>query len=270
MSIWRYDAESRLPSYGAFFTQHCIFCGTGLDLFSDRSGTLDRITEEAARWRSADHGYGPSELTYTLCPLCGWWTFLRSDEMESRRGKMSVQSGAVGALKNIDKTDISVPLSEVQQYLIACLEARRTINWRLFEETVAAVFRSLGYEARVTSRSNDGGLDIILTDGSGDVVGVQVKRYEKKIVADQIRALLGALVQEGMTKGIFVTTSSYQPKAHYEADAAHSKGYLIELVDGDSLYDTMGIVRLDAPEAELFANLPKTPRTRRLWRSPVA
>lgn len=81
---------------------------------------------------------------------------------------------------------------------------------KLFEDVVCSVFRDFGWNARVTACSGDDGIDVVLDGESDSTVGVQVKRYkkEKKIEAEQIRSLAGALLVNGHTKGIFVTTSS--------------------------------------------------------------
>jgi restriction system protein len=54
----------------------------------------------------------------------------------------------------------------------------------MFEETVASVFRSLGYDATVTAYSGDGGIDVILHKGE-ERIGVQVKRYRNSISVEQ-------------------------------------------------------------------------------------
>ena len=98
--------------------------------------------------------------------------------------------------------------------------ARFTIQPRLFEETVASVFRTLGYRAVVTSYSGDDGIDVILENDSGTFLGVQVKRYQDRIKVSQIRELLGALVINGMTRGIFITTSDFQSGAPRSVELA--------------------------------------------------
>ena len=68
----------------------------------------------------------------------------------------------------------------MSRYLTAKYEERFIINPRLFEETVASVFKSIGYFTRVTAYQNDGGIDIILDGNDNKVIGVQVKRYSSK------------------------------------------------------------------------------------------
>jgi restriction system protein len=52
-------------------------------------------------------------------------------------------------------------------YLTVKADARFTVHPRLFEEVVGAAFRNIGYDVLVTSYSNDGGLDAILTIQQG-------------------------------------------------------------------------------------------------------
>ena len=64
----------------------------------------------------------------------------------------------------------------------------------------------------------------------------RVKRYRGAIKAEQIRQLVGALVLNGHTTGMFVTTSTYQPGALAAAKRASSLGAPIELMDAEALY----------------------------------
>jgi restriction system protein len=267
MAIWHYEALSRVPSTAAFFSTHCIFCGCELTAYSNESGAIQELPSQPPEWRSGS----PRALgttTYTICHLCGWWTLLNTEEMHSRRGLMAVFRGAVGALRDIDKIDVALPLGEVQQYLLANRKATASLDWRLMEETVGDVFRSLGFQSRLTSRSGDGGIDVFLSDDDGQLVGVQVKRYRNKITAEQIRSFLGALVNRGVTEGIYVTTSDFQRGAKNEATVAAARGYRIELVDGETFLQTIGIARLEDP-SPLLESIPDVYETRRLWRSPI-
>lgn len=86
--------------------------------------------------------------------------------------------------------------------------------------------------ATVTSYSNDGGIDAFLMKDD-ETIGVQVKRYGKQIEVEQIRALAGALVLKGLTKGIFVTTSTFRSGAKKAIGEYKYRGYKIELIDAD-------------------------------------
>jgi restriction system protein len=113
----------------------------------------------------------------------------------------------------------------------------------VFEETVASVFRDLGYGARVTAYSGDDGIDVILDGQSDTMIGVQVKRYRNSIQVEQIRSLAGALVLGGLTRGIFVTTSTFQGGADDTAQRLNTRGYQIELMDATRFFDALKIAQ---------------------------
>jgi hypothetical protein len=60
---------------------------------------------------------------------------------------------------------------------------------------------------------------------------------------EAIRALAGALLLGGYTKGIFVTTSHFQSGADRTVALASARGVPIELVDAQRFYDALGIVQ---------------------------
>lgn len=89
-----------------------------------------------------------------------------------------------------------------------------------------------------TSKSGDGGIDgIINEDKLGlEKIYIQAKRYnENKVRESDIRNFIGAMSGD-TTKGVFVTTSSFDEKAKKKAREAH---HTIILVDGERLADLM-------------------------------
>ena len=172
------------------------------------------------------------------CPACGWWKaqYIKSWANPGEICTDIYQGGA--SLKELDVTDLSLPIAEVRDYLAIRYEERLKIHPRLFEEVVGSVFSNLGYSTVVTAYSGDDGIDVILTRG-GETVGVQVKRYKNKINVEQIRSLAGALVLNGLTRGIFVTTSTFESGAHSTADRLGQKGYRIELMDAPRFFDAL-------------------------------
>ena len=55
--------------------------------------------------------------------------------------------------------------------------------------------------------------------------------------------MAGALVLNGMTRGIFITTSSFQSGAYSTADRFRLIGMPIELVDAQGFYDALGLAQ---------------------------
>src|SRR5262245_44927737 len=90
-------------------------------------------------------------------------------------------------------------------------------------------------------RSNDEGIDgRINQDALGlDQIMVQAKRYARDRVVDRktIQAFIGSLAGQGVTKGIFITTSSFAESAREFVQRGSSTK--IVLIDGDTLLDLM-------------------------------
>lgn len=113
-----------------------------------------------------------------------------------------------------------------------------------FEELVIDLLVAMGYggsredAGKAVGRSHDGGIDgIINEDRLGlDVVYVQAKRLEANIGEPPIRDFVGALDGKGSQKGIFITTSKFNPSAKQFADRSSKK---IVLVDGEQLTQYM-------------------------------
>jgi restriction system protein len=179
-----------------------------------------------------------------VCPVCGWWKaegFEDGNDFHYRSYRGYVE-GAAASLREMDLTDICSPIAEVRSYLAAKYDKRFTLHPRLFEETIASVFGDLGYSAQATAYSGDDGIDVILTRGE-ETVGVQAKRYKNSIEVEQIRSLAGALVLNGFTRGIFVTTSDFQSGGETTTQKYKTRGYEIELLDAERFYDKLKIAQ---------------------------
>lgn len=113
-----------------------------------------------------------------------------------------------------------------------------------FEQIVLDVLVAMGYggskaeAAKVTKKSNDGGIDgIINEDRLGlDVIYVQAKRWQSNIGRKEIQSFVGALAGFQAHKGIFITTSDFIQSA---TDYAKSVSQKIVLIDGLRLADLM-------------------------------
>ncbi len=187
-----------------------------------------------------------------VCPACGWWTvngviggdFGPTDPCTP--GAYSQRDvAATAALKNLDVTDDTTPIDDVRRYLVARAEAGHELHPRLFEETVASVFRDVGFGARVTAYSGDGGIDIVLDGPDERTIGVQVKRYNQRVKVEHIRSFVGALVLEGHCRGIFVTTSDYQKGCFRAAEVATKRDIPVSLITGDEFRDALRIANAD-------------------------
>jgi restriction system protein len=119
------------------------------------------------------------------------------------------------------------------------LDKLKNIDPYYFEKVILLLLEKMGYgEFIETSKSNDGGIDgIINEDKLGlDKIYIQAKRYnENKVREKDIRNFIGAMSGD-TTKGVFVTTATYDDSAVKKAHDAHHK---IILIDGKKLVELM-------------------------------
>jgi restriction system protein len=188
---------------------------------------LHKLFSEQRKGYSLNEDY--DDFTGLVCQVCGWWKAVQEVgiwgvAIRGMRRFSHERFCQSGSLKNLDLTDLSVPLADIRSFLLARYDRRFSMHPRLFEETVGSVFASLKYTVEVTAYSNDGGIDVILRKND-EQVGVQVKRYKNSVGVDQIRSFTGALVDRGISKGVFVTTSQFQRGANALTDRLALKGY---------------------------------------------
>lgn len=234
MGIWKHEETAPTPGVSTL-TDRCVYCR--------RDMRVSRYVPPEEPWRN---------FTAAVCNTCGWWTSTRQ-MLSARYDARYIVHASTGHLKNLDLTCVDAPMDEVRTYLLAKYSARFSMHWRLFEETVASVFRDLGYYAFLTGRGSDGGIDVILEESGGERVGVQVKRYQDSISVEQIRAFTGALVVNGITSGVYVTTSRFQSGVEKTADCSAEAGFPIELIDAERFFAALSITQTEAVASDSAA-----------------
>jgi len=125
------------------------------------------------------------------------------------------------------------------QVKIDLLEKLKQIDPYYFQKVILILLKKMGYGDFIeTSKSGDGGIDgIINNDKLGlEKIYIQAKRYnDNKIREKDIRNFIGAMSGD-TSKGIFVTTSTFDESAIKKAyDAHHS----IILIDGIKFVELM-------------------------------
>ena len=111
----------------------------------------------------------------------------------------------------------------------------QAMDWKLFEELCAEVFRRRGYEAQTTQIGPDGGIDIIAHkpgEGADETTAVQCKRYHKRSVQlKEVREFWAAGKRAGHQKLVFITSSDFNERSRAE----FSEDPILKLVDGQAL-----------------------------------
>lgn len=129
-----------------------------------------------------------------------------------------------------------------------------------FENLVVDLLLKMGYggfredAGFTTQKSNDNGIDgIIDEDVLGlDKIAIQAKRYKptSKIGSQLVQGFAGALVGKGLNKGVFITTSSFTPKA---IDFVNNQSNLtIVLIDGEKLANLMIKYNLGTSTTQIY------------------
>lgn len=119
------------------------------------------------------------------------------------------------------------------------LEKLKEIDPYYFEKVILILLKRMGYGDYIeTSKSGDGGVDgIINEDKLGlEKIYTQAKRYnDNKVREKDIRNFIGAMSGD-TSKGVFITTSTFDDAAVKKAKEAH---HSIILIDGAKLVDLM-------------------------------
>ena len=117
---------------------------------------------------------------------------------------------------------------------------------KFFEQLVVKLLVSMGYGGSldnagvVTQVSHDDGIDgIIKEDKLGlDSIYIQAKRYTTgSVQKPDIQKFIGALTEQGASKGVFITTTTFSTGAIETSKKA--AGVKIVLIDGDMLTKLM-------------------------------
>lgn len=150
--------------------------------------------------------------------------------------QVSPQPDELLAVKPIVQFDMVDKRFVDEKDIISELDARPNLmdlNPFEFENLVNNLFSKMGFEAKLTRSSRDGGVDVVAFDPRpilGGKVVIQAKRYKNVVGVSAVRDLYGSMINEGAGKGILVATS------HYGADAySFANDKPIELIDGRGL-----------------------------------
>ena len=248
--IWEYPTQTVAASLlrDVLARRMCPCCVTH-DLLAPNDETREHDARRYTEERKA--------LT---CRSCGWWCAYREAYDSSCGTKpdwvIHVVTATGAALQTYgefpDRQTLMVLQSEIEQHMMGI---GASSAWAAMEDATAAILRSFGFDVRVTARTKDGGVDIILDRLSDGPIFVQVKHSRNKVDVRVFRELVGTMVLGGVHKRLLVTSPTFTEGAHALKDTADLRGLPVELVDGERFLSALKLsTRLQAPTlAEVLA-----------------
>lgn len=149
-------------------------------------------------------------------------------------------------LSILDKKETFAQNSDIQK--IIDYYSEKPTN---FEGLCSELFESLGYTAKLTPPTNDGGYDILLNKGTEKAI-VECKCYsiEHKVGRPSIQKLVGANNIVCADKMIFITTSDFSTAA-----ISYANELGVQLINGNSLIqllDKQGFIKKEKVEIGLM------------------
>lgn len=114
------------------------------------------------------------------------------------------------------------------------------LTWSQFERYVGEFYRRRGFTVTPRGGSlSDGGVDLTLTDASGERLIVQCKHWKnRRVGVSRLRELWGVLSDEKADGAIFITSDSFTPEA-----IAFASGKRLELIDRSRLRAMIAAVK---------------------------
>jgi restriction system protein len=111
---------------------------------------------------------------------------------------------------------------------------------RAFEEFLAGIYKTAGFEVTLTPHSNDGGRDVIATVSGFCCVKIlgQAKAYRPGhlVTHNDVNAMLGVLSRDhDASKAMIVTTSDFQPGVYKDPKIQQFVPSRLELINGSAL-----------------------------------
>lgn len=131
----------------------------------------------------------------------------------------------------VDRIDYRTP-SEPEQSQNWSLEALRALEWKRFELLCAKYYEATGFKATTIHCGADGGIDVKLYKNDPDkpLAIVQCKAWNtQQVGVKEIRELLGVMVHEKVSRGVFLTTGTFTNEAQ-----AFGAANPIQLLDGEA------------------------------------
>ena len=187
------------------------------------------FTELRDKWKLKNilcpHGVKGGK-TFSRCEIClkEEQNSLQAIEEQKKLAKLRAE------IKSRAETLRDEELERLEKLELRNKDKLLSLSPKEFEDSVVDMYRRLGYSVQQTSYSDDFGIDAAASK-NGIRYAIECKRYKnRKIGRPLLQKFYGAMMDENVDKGIYVTTFEYTDSAR-----AYAAERDIELVDLDKL-----------------------------------
>lgn len=208
----------------------CKFCKEELKAIEYRG---KHGTDHDDKWWDVDQ-------SVWACMQCGWWRY----SLESGTDLIRSEDVAIGCILRAEDAKYWAPVPVLREFLAQHpSKLADHVDPIALEQVLRDVFSDyFDCEVRWTGRSADGGYDLYhVIDDTATIY--QIKRRGLNVDREgvvPIRELLGTMIVEGVTSGVFVTTAQrFSAPAKAAARAAEFRGYVLKLIDYSTLLDVL-------------------------------
>lgn len=237
------ERAEQIPSGATYISSRTGWAMT----FLTKGQLIERIAPKT--YRATDAGremlakHAKAITLKDLEQIPGWKEAWKSKKREGSSSVAPSESGSETPYEAIDRA-VEALHGALRMQVVEHILAQTP---KFFEYLVLDVLVAMGYggsredAAQHMGKSNDEGIDgCINQDPLGlDKIFVQAKRYKpgQTIGREAIQAFVGSLTGQGVTKGVFITTSSFaRTAAEFVMRGSSTK---VVLIDGDMLVDLM-------------------------------
>lgn len=185
------------------------------------------------------------------CLKCNWWYIqknitLDNDETDVITYGLSTYEGVIC---RFDETPWIKAMRHIEEELAEYHKSLASLKPKEIERLIGEIFCQY-HECDVlhVGRSHDKGIDLILVQGDTNIA-VQVKhrtRLNKKEGVSPVREFVGALVAEGFTKGLFVSTAvNFSQYAREYVEQVNRNFVPLNLIDINEIREMVGNISAD-------------------------
>jgi restriction system protein len=223
---------------------------TGQPMYANRVGwAISHLTKAGALLRPERGQYVIGEQGHTLLSDHPAVTRKDVEAVTGYRRARTIAGPTIETPDDVESLDpaelIDQGIKQIHEEVAAELLTRMLAKSpTFFEATVVDLLVAMGYggaegQARVTSASNDGGIDGVIDQDTLGLsrVYVQAKRYspDNAVGRPEVQGFVGALSGKA-DGGVFITTGRFSPGARQYAEAVPTR---IILIDGERLTSLM-------------------------------